>query len=736
MIKNDTNRERGLNMRKKQVLSLLGLGIAFFLAKPHLLYANPTFGGGSGTKQDPYRLSTPEHLTQLQVAVDEGNSFSGEYFILTNDIDFTGYDNDNDPSNGNFNPIGESTVDYHFSGILDGKNHSILNLNISLPNKSCVGLFAQIDRATIRNLKLKSVNIQGSYFVGGITGNATDSTIQNVFVSDFVSGEERVGGVIGNGEKVFINQALFEGDVSGNESVGGVAGGIYSSELTKNSSSATVSGQFQNVGGLIGISLNSTIKFNEVSGEIEGSDYVGGLVGWTKLSYIGGNSMEVEVEGSNWVGGAIGLSAENEVFDNATQGIVVGSGKSIGGFVGSLQNGSTSKRNYSNTNVKGGNYVGGFAGNFSGASQAQDCISNGEVFGLDYVGGFAGSLYANSISHSNYSQVNVEGVSSVGGFVGWTKEANLNQSFAKGVVVGSEFVGGFAGVSSSALENVYFIGDVEGATNVGGLVGNDYSGSNLKNAYHIGSVTGTTNVGRISGWHEDTSVIENVYYNQEENVELPLVGLDESTVSLGDIIGLNLSQMSQTNSQNYMSALDFDNIWVTTFTTPMFQWQKDLVSATEGDIQIRGTVQAVIADVSIPSVSPDLVIDPNSPEGAISPEFSIENQSTSPIRLELKTFEQTTHSFNDVLPDKYDSWEGLNRKESQDIALGLIAKEGDGWQRLTTPTSYVANHSEHEIGVIKPTSQVNFEFDVHHGRAFSESKTVQYKLVFVFDLLS
>ena len=157
---------------------------------------------------------------------------------------------------------------------------------------------------------------------------------------------------------------------------------------------------------------------------------------------------------------------------------------------------------------------------------------------------------------------------------------------------------------------------------------------------------------------------------------------------------------------------------------------------TDADIQINGTIETLIADVTIPSVSPDLVIDPNSPDGVMSPEFSIVNQSNSPIKLDLKTFEQTTNTFNDVLPDKYDSWEGLNKTQSQDLALGLIAKDGDGWQRLTTPMSYVAGHSEHEIGVIKPTSQVNFEFEVHHGRAFSESKTVQYKMVFVFDLLN
>lgn len=169
--------------------------------------------------------------------------------------------------------------------------------------------------------------------------------------------------------------------------------------------------------------------------------------------------------------------------------------------------------------------------------------------------------------------------------------------------------------------------------------------------------------------------------------------------------------------------------------TPMNSYASTIRSNT-GNTQVNGSVQALIADVVIPSITPDLVIDPNLPQGSVSPEFIIENQSTSPIKLDLKTFEQTTNSFNDVLPDKYDSWEGLNKTQSQDIALGLIAKEGDGWQQLTMPISYVAGHSEHEIGVIKPASSVSFEFDVHHGRAFSEAKTVQYRMVFVFDLLS
>ena len=78
-------------MKQTKFIPLIGLGLTLFLSKPHTIYGNTVFGGGGGMDSDAYRLSTPEHLTELQVAVDGGGSFSGEYFVLTNDIDLEGY---------------------------------------------------------------------------------------------------------------------------------------------------------------------------------------------------------------------------------------------------------------------------------------------------------------------------------------------------------------------------------------------------------------------------------------------------------------------------------------------------------------------------------------------------------------------------------------------------------------------------------------------------------------------
>ena len=72
--------------------------------------ASSGYGGGSGAKDDPYLISTPEHLNQLQLDVNvNGVNTSGKYYQLTENINLSGYDNDSDDGNGNFTPIGSSS---------------------------------------------------------------------------------------------------------------------------------------------------------------------------------------------------------------------------------------------------------------------------------------------------------------------------------------------------------------------------------------------------------------------------------------------------------------------------------------------------------------------------------------------------------------------------------------------------------------------------------------------------
>ena len=708
------NRERSLIVRKEKLLSLLGVGLAVCLVKPHLLYANPTFGGGNGTESNPYRLSTPEHLTELQVAVDGGNSFNGKYFVLTDHIDFSGYDNDNDPTNGNFDPIGywyyrnNQHTYQEFQGHLDGQSYEIKNLKIILPDEEYVGLFAAISDGSIKNVKLKNVELVGKRIVGGLAGGS-ESLIENCSVE---------GGFVKGGS---YDQTGYPTYASG-----GLVG--YNEQLISNSYTNVMVQGDRNVGGLVGISLNEFYEFIEAPWH----DIVE-TTGRIQNSYALGN-----VIGNTDVGGLVGWNS-SPVVNSYAKGNVEGKGY-VGGLVGSLEGG---KEDWSYP---------GATEYFLNRGNLEDCYYWGSVKGEAYVGGLAG--WASAPISKSYAIGKVSGETYVGGLAGYSFKGqhhddsslignfSLTESFANNEVVGTTHVGGLLGFSSgSQIKNAYHLQTVRGNENVGGVLGTTISGNyqtQILNTYQGGEVVGQVNVGDLLGVLQSVTHADNSYHIEVASSSSPLVSVTDNNSQINNLSRIKATDLIQTNSADLFEGFDFNTTWEMNNYLPRFQWEdtKDIPQPTDAMIMVTGTIQALMADVTIPSVSPDLVIDPNLPDGAVSPEFSIENQSTSPIKLDLRTFEQTTSTFNDVLPDKYDSWEGLNKKESQDIALGLIAKEGEGWQHLTTQTSYVAGHSEHEIGVIKPTSRVNFEFDVHHGRAFSESKTVQYRMVFVFDLLN
>ena len=57
---------------------------------PTSVWADSSFGGGSGNPADPYIIKTTDHMRQLSLDVNGGNSYSGKHFLLANDLDFEG----------------------------------------------------------------------------------------------------------------------------------------------------------------------------------------------------------------------------------------------------------------------------------------------------------------------------------------------------------------------------------------------------------------------------------------------------------------------------------------------------------------------------------------------------------------------------------------------------------------------------------------------------------------------
>ena len=86
---------------------------------------------GVGTEDDPYLISTSQHLVELAEEVNNGTDFHDEFFSLTNDIDLSDVCGN---SLGNWAPIG--SVNNYFDGTFLGNNHTISNLYINLPKRN------------------------------------------------------------------------------------------------------------------------------------------------------------------------------------------------------------------------------------------------------------------------------------------------------------------------------------------------------------------------------------------------------------------------------------------------------------------------------------------------------------------------------------------------------------------------------------------------------------------------
>jgi len=75
-------------MKKIQTLSGV-LALAVLLLFPLATWAQ-TFGGGSGSANDPYLIKTKEHFNELVTSVQGGNDYAGKFFLQAANIDLGG----------------------------------------------------------------------------------------------------------------------------------------------------------------------------------------------------------------------------------------------------------------------------------------------------------------------------------------------------------------------------------------------------------------------------------------------------------------------------------------------------------------------------------------------------------------------------------------------------------------------------------------------------------------------
>ncbi len=311
-------------------------------------YESPYFG--QGTEENPYEISSAAELRKLASEVNNGESYGGKYFALTNDVDLEGgVDNV-------WTPIGNMAVGadqwnsseaLNFDGVFDGKGYTVKGLYI---DGSASGAYSALFGLARWNSVIKNLTVEGviesnvNSAVAGVVGCSLKSVDNCHFEGEITTGEVAAGayvaGVVGFGTTVSnsSNYATIKVDTKESSAVyiGGVVGNTYGSVWScDNSGDITVSSiaGANKVGGIAGGALNVDSSYNQgdVTCSGDGSN-IGGILGEFKWydsaeaakrfvtnSY---NSGELVNSSSSVIGGVVGTAQQCAVINCYNVGAV------------------------------------------------------------------------------------------------------------------------------------------------------------------------------------------------------------------------------------------------------------------------------------------------------------------------------------------------------------------------------------------------------------------------------
>ena len=346
-----------------------------------------TSWSGSGTSGSPYLITSAQELSGLAYMVNSGNTYSGTYFRQTQDIDLSAH---------YWTPIGAYVGRNSFFGNYDGDYHNIsgVYINDSVP---CVGLFGTINGASILNLSITNGSIIGNSYVGGLTGEAYQSTIQNCIGDISVEATSLGGGLIGLAQYTDINNCASTLAVFGSSSqIGGIAGGTTGGSVNYCYNTAGIyATSAMIVGGIIGAAGSTEINHCINYSQIISTESVGGIVGRVSMysgqaishctnqgnilaektfGGIAGYGMNVTISNCYNSGNimCLGMGPNN---DTVKMGGIVGSARVTSSLCDSIHN----CYNLGDVSTSYGNGVGGIAGSYAGDS-LYSCFNLGDVY--------------------------------------------------------------------------------------------------------------------------------------------------------------------------------------------------------------------------------------------------------------------------------------------------------------------------------------------------------------------
>ncbi len=246
--------------------------LLLFLLSLLPMFVNASDFDGDGTKDSPYQIKTKDNLANLANLVNSGNSYSGFYFCLTNNIDMTGF---------SFVPIGHQG--HPFSGNFDG--HGFVVKGITINSSSEIGLFGCTDGATINDIGIEDADLNSSSYIGGVVGYSNNTLITNCYTRGYIRGDYCDGAIVGYSGSGTVIQNCFSSIQHTKAQIYGQIGGLvgYNCGTLENSyfygTINATSFQAWTTGGIVG--------YNDTSGKVYNCYFIKASILNSSFDYCG-----------------------------------------------------------------------------------------------------------------------------------------------------------------------------------------------------------------------------------------------------------------------------------------------------------------------------------------------------------------------------------------------------------------------------------------------------------------
>ncbi len=491
---------------------------------------------GEGTAENPWKITSAVDMNRIAAnALINYTSYEGEYFILANDIDYTGVT----PS-----PIGRLKP---FAGNFDGKGHTISNFKIE-GNSTYQGIFGQTEpTAVLKNIVFVNCSVQATAY-GALLVGRNAGTIANIKVepSNKVEGVF-VSGTSGNRGDYLASIAGYStqtahyydienrGAVTGYCALGGIVGYTTPSKTT-DTDTMTIE-RCVNYGPITSTAHTISDTPNAYAGGI-----VGYLYGIVKNCVNHGTITSKEGQD---IGGIVGIQVHYSVVDSCyNHGRIISESSSAGGIVGHNYPTSGGDKAIISSVSNCGNdapvvakmNAGGIVGKGTTRIEYVNCFNTAPITAVEQGAGGIMGVSSGMTNHclyirNCYNTASIAAPMKVAGLAGFadntTKANYVSHSFNTGTVTqlmtaeneDIEYSCAAGIVNGAArVTNCYNTADIKGWNYVGGIIGlPTESACQVDSCYNLGDVTAAKPnspvVGSISG--NLSAPMTNCYANKE-----------------------------------------------------------------------------------------------------------------------------------------------------------------------------------------------------------------------------